>query len=350
MQAEGDVFARELGRGGAAVQHAAMGHAFVGEDGERLRVRAQDVQCHRQSMRARDRELRAKDALLARQRVAALADGVEADLADGDDAGAAAAEPLVERAHGGVAGGVVEPGHELRVQAVRHVEPVVRGGERVVALPAVGRDAGEEHARDARLARARDHRVGVGEFLQMHMRIEHAIILRVLSSTAMESTIIRAAEARDLDAVVGLVRALAEFEKLPGPDDAAARRLADDFAAGRYALLVADAETRLVGYALYFFTYSTFLARPSLYLEDLFVHPDARGRGIGARFMQQLAVEAEARGCGRFEWSVLDWNVHAQKFYKGLGAELLDDWRWCRMTGEAITTLARNRARPSGGR
>jgi GNAT superfamily N-acetyltransferase len=153
---------------------------------------------------------------------------------------------------------------------------------------------------------------------------------------------IRAAEARDIPTVVGLVRALADFEKLPGPDDAAARRFAGDFAAGRFHLLVADDGARVLGYALYFFTYSTFLARPSLYLEDLFVHPDQRGRGIGERFMRALAAEAEQRGCGRFEWSVLDWNVNAQRFYKSLGAEVLEDWRWCRMTGDAITKLARD--------
>src|SRR5262245_14964771 len=157
---------------------------------------------------------------------------------------------------------------------------------------------------------------------------------------AMESAVIRPAEPRDLPAVVALVRALADFEKLPGPDDAAARRLADDFAAGRYSLLVADSSAGVVGYALYFFTYSTFLAQPSLYLEDLFVHPDARARGIGARFMRALADEALRRGCGRFEWTVLDWNVGAQKFYRGLGAELLDDWRVCRVSGDGLRLLA----------
>lgn len=158
----------------------------------------------------------------------------------------------------------------------------------------------------------------------------------------MSNPIIRAAEARDLPAVVGLVRALADFEKLEGPDDAAARRLADDFAAGRYSLLVADDGERIVGYALFFFTYSTFLARPSLYLEDLFVHPGARGRGIGERFMRALAKEAVARGCGRFEWTVLDWNVNAQTFYKRLGAEILPGWWTCRITadGDGITKLA----------
>ena len=156
----------------------------------------------------------------------------------------------------------------------------------------------------------------------------------------MSNPIIRAAEARDLPAVVGLVRALADFEKLEGPDDAAARRLADDFAAGRYSLLVADDGERIVGYALFFFTYSTFLAHPSLYLEDLFVHPGARGRGIGERFMRALAKEAVARGCGRFEWTVLDWNVDAQKFYRRLGAEVMSSWWTCRVTGDGLTQLA----------
>jgi len=164
----------------------------------------------------------------------------------------------------------------------------------------------------------------------------------------MDETIIRAGEPRDLPSVVGLVRALADFEKLPGPDDAAARRLADDFTAGHYSLLVAERDSALVaerdsaivGYALYFFTYSTFLARPSLYLEDLFVHPAARGGGVGERFMRALAKEAERRGCGRFEWTVLDWNVDAQKFYRRLGAEVLSSWWTCRVTGEGLKQLA----------
>jgi GNAT superfamily N-acetyltransferase len=156
----------------------------------------------------------------------------------------------------------------------------------------------------------------------------------------MNETNIRAAEARDLPSVVGLVRALADFEKLEGPDEAAARRLTDDFAAGRYSLLVADDGERIVGYALYFFTYSTFLAKPSLYLEDLFVHPGARGRGIGERFMRALAQVAVERGCGRFEWTVLDWNVDAQKFYRRIGAEVMSSWWTCRVTGDGLTALA----------
>ena len=156
---------------------------------------------------------------------------------------------------------------------------------------------------------------------------------------ALHATVIRAAEARDVPAVIALIRALAEFEKLPGPDDAAAARFVADFAAHRFELLVADADGAVIGYALYFFTYSTFLAQASLYLEDLFVEPAARGRGIGERFMRRLANEAVQQRCGRFEWTVLDWNVRAQKFYRGLGAELLDEWRVCRVTGAALSKL-----------
>ena len=164
-----------------------------------------------------------------------------------------------------------------------------------------------------------------------------------VDDAALQQTVIRAAEARDVPAVIALIRALAEFEKLPGPDEAAAERFAADFHERRFQLLVADTRGTVIGYALYFFTYSTFLAQASLYLEDLFVEPAARGRGIGERFMRRLAAEAVQQRCGRFEWTVLDWNVQAQKFYRGLGAELLDDWRVCRVTGAALTRLASTR-------
>lgn len=161
-----------------------------------------------------------------------------------------------------------------------------------------------------------------------------------VDDAAPQEALIRPGEARDLPAVIALVRALADFEKLPGPDAAAAARFGDDFARGRFRLLVADAGGgALVGYALYFYTYSTFLARPSLYLEDLFVQPAARGRGLGGRFMRALAAEAAREGCGRFEWCVLDWNVAAQKFYRSLGAQVLDSWRICRLEGDAIAKL-----------
>ena len=160
-----------------------------------------------------------------------------------------------------------------------------------------------------------------------------------MSEGAPERALIRPGEARDLPAVIGLVRALADFEKLAGPDEAAAARFAADLGRGRFRLLVADQGGVLVGYALYFYTYSTFLAQPSLYLEDLFVQPAARGRGLGGRFMRALAAEAAREGCGRFEWCVLDWNVEAQKFYRSIGAAVLDGWWICRLEGEGIKKL-----------
>jgi GNAT superfamily N-acetyltransferase len=154
------------------------------------------------------------------------------------------------------------------------------------------------------------------------------------------SAVIRPAQASDLPSVLALVRGLADFERLPGPDEGAEARFAADFARGRFAVLVAVSDGgALVGYALYFFTYSTFEARPSLYLEDLFVTPTARGQGLGGKLMRALAAEALRSDCARFEWTVLDWNVRAQKFYQGLGAELLDQWRVCRVSGDRLAAL-----------
>jgi GNAT superfamily N-acetyltransferase len=153
---------------------------------------------------------------------------------------------------------------------------------------------------------------------------------------------IRPATARDVPSVIALIRGLAEFERLPGPDEAAAARFAADFAATppRFELLVAERAGEVVDYALHFPTYSTFLARPSLYLEDLYVRPNQRGAGIGAAFMRRLAATAVERGCGRFEWTVLDWNVRAQAFYQSLGARMLPEWRICRVDGDALPALA----------
>jgi GNAT superfamily N-acetyltransferase len=152
---------------------------------------------------------------------------------------------------------------------------------------------------------------------------------------------IRRGEPRDMPQVIALIRALAEFEKLAPPDEAGAARLTADAAAGRFDLDVAERGGELVAYAIYFATYSSFEARPSLYLEDLFVRPDLRGRGIGEAMLRRLAAEAAARGCARFEWTVLDWNVRAQKFYQSLGARILPEWRVCRVDGAALASLAK---------
>jgi GNAT superfamily N-acetyltransferase len=147
------------------------------------------------------------------------------------------------------------------------------------------------------------------------------------------ATLVRPARPEDAPAYLALVRALAEFEKLPGPtQEAAGRLVADAFGdAPRYQLTVAELDGEVVAYAVSFLTYSTFLALPSFFLEDLFVHPRARRRGVARAMMAHLRERARSLGCGRFEWMVLDWNVDARRFYAGLGAELQADWRLMRL-------------------
>jgi GNAT superfamily N-acetyltransferase len=143
---------------------------------------------------------------------------------------------------------------------------------------------------------------------------------------------IRRARREDGEAYLELVQALADFEKLPGPDAGARERLLADAFGERppYELWVADEGGRVVAYAVTFATYSTFLGRRGLWLEDLFVHPDARRRGIATAMLRHLEQVALERGCGRFEWNVLDWNVDAQKFYEGMGAQIMGEWRLVR--------------------
>ncbi|MEQ8768132.1 MAG: GNAT family N-acetyltransferase [Planctomycetota bacterium] len=154
---------------------------------------------------------------------------------------------------------------------------------------------------------------------------------------------IRPATRADAHGIVELMRGLAEYEKLAGPDAAAEERFTEHaFAEDPLVrVLVAESDDTLIGYALYFFTYSTFLAKPTLFLEDLFVSPESRGRGAGKELLVELARIAERRGCGRFEWMVLDWNEPAIGFYESLGATVFDEWRLCRATGEALSKLAR---------
>jgi GNAT superfamily N-acetyltransferase len=161
-----------------------------------------------------------------------------------------------------------------------------------------------------------------------------------------ETPILRRATAADGAAYIELVRGLAAFEELEPPDDAAAARLLEH-AFGprpRYDLLVVELGGELVAYAVFFETYSTFRALPSLYLEDVFVREDARGRGIGASILRHLARLALERGCGRFEWSVLDWNERARSFYRSLGARVMTDWQLCRVDGDALASLAQSAA------
>ena len=104
--------------------------------------------------------------------------------------------------------------------------------------------------------------------------------------------------------------------------------------------MVAEVDGAVVGFALWFTSFSTFLCRPGVWLEDLFVLPEHRGCGLGKAMLRRLAALAVERGCGRFEWSVLDWNAPAIRFYEAMGAAVLPDWRICRVTGDALQRLA----------
>ncbi len=151
---------------------------------------------------------------------------------------------------------------------------------------------------------------------------------------------IRRAERADADALLALIVALADFEKLPPPDeDAQARLIADGFGERpRYEAYLAfgDGSASPIGYAFVFETYSTFLARPTLYLEDLFVLPEYRRQGAGGALLKHLIALAQQRGCGRMEWTCLDWNTNAQAVYEKLGAQVMDQWLLYRLTGDAL--------------
>jgi GNAT superfamily N-acetyltransferase len=159
----------------------------------------------------------------------------------------------------------------------------------------------------------------------------------------MPEIAIRPARPDDAATVVTLVRELAVYEREPlssvklGEADI----LRDGFGAERrFELLLATLDGVVEGFALFFPNYSTFLGKPGLYLEDLFVRPEYRGQGLGLALMKRLAQIAVERGCGRFEWSVLDWNEPAIAFYKKLGARPMDEWTIFRVTGDALTRLA----------
>ncbi|HEX6883523.1 MAG TPA: GNAT family N-acetyltransferase [Planctomycetota bacterium] len=134
----------------------------------------------------------------------------------------------------------------------------------------------------------------------------------------------------DARALTALIRALADYEELPRPAPAAARRLLADVGR-RIHVLIAERDGAPVGYAIYLFTYSSFLARPTLYLEDVFVLPEHRRAGIGQLFFGALRAAARRARCGRMEWVVLDWNRPAHRFYRKLGARPLEGWVTYRM-------------------
>ena len=153
--------------------------------------------------------------------------------------------------------------------------------------------------------------------------------------------LLRNAELRDVGAIVQLIRELAEFEQLTHLLQVTPEKLRPQLFGERPAAeaLVAESGGEVVAFALFFTNFSTFLAQPGLYLEDLFVKPAHRGRGIAKALLTRLAGLAVERHCGRFEWSVLDWNEHAIRFYQSMGATVMPDWRICRLTGEALQAL-----------
>jgi len=153
---------------------------------------------------------------------------------------------------------------------------------------------------------------------------------------------IESAQERDVPLILELIRGLAEYERLSDQVVATEVGLREAlFGAQPSAeVIIAYADDRPAGFALFFHNFSTFLGRRGLYLEDLFVIPDFRRLGIGRRLLTELARIAVERGCGRFEWSVLDWNAPAIEFYKRLGARPLDDWTIFRVTDAALTRLS----------
>ncbi|MEP6775537.1 MAG: GNAT family N-acetyltransferase [Chloroflexota bacterium] len=163
-----------------------------------------------------------------------------------------------------------------------------------------------------------------------------------MDETQPEEIAIRKANSNDASLVISLILGLAAFEKLDPPDTAAQQRLvADAFGPHpRFEVFLAEAEGKIAGYAFIFETYSTFLALPSLYLEDLFVLPEFRGKRVGYALMLFLAREAVKRGCGRMEWTVLDWNRHAIEFYKRLGGQHLEEWYHYRFDRPTLERLA----------
>ena len=161
---------------------------------------------------------------------------------------------------------------------------------------------------------------------------------------------LRTAELRDVGAIVQLIRELAEFEKLTHLLQVTPEKLRPQLFGERPAAEALVAETgdgksggkgggEVVAFALFFTNFSTFLAQPGLYLEDLYVKPEHRGRGIGKALLTRLGRIAVERDYGRFEWSVLDWNENAIRFYERMGATVMTEWRICRVTGDALAQL-----------
>ena len=158
----------------------------------------------------------------------------------------------------------------------------------------------------------------------------------------MEKVSIASGRPEDVPVILDLIRALAEYERMTHEVVATEDDLRTWLFGPRPVaeVVLARAGDVVVGFALFFHNFSTFLGRPGLYLEDLFVKPEWRGRGVGRQLLVHLAALAVERGCGRMEWSVLNWNEPAVGFYQRLGASVMEEWRICRLTGETLTRVA----------
>jgi GNAT superfamily N-acetyltransferase len=164
-----------------------------------------------------------------------------------------------------------------------------------------------------------------------------------MATPVEESSMIRFATERDVSIIAELIRGLAVYEKLEHVVVLDEARLRDHLFGSRpfAEVLLAEDDGTIVGFALFFHNYSTFLGTPGIYLEDLFVRPEQRGKGHGKSLLVALARLAVARGCGRLEWCVLNWNEPAIRFYESLGAEAMKEWTTYRLTGDALAAAAR---------
>jgi GNAT superfamily N-acetyltransferase len=153
---------------------------------------------------------------------------------------------------------------------------------------------------------------------------------------------IRSAHVEDVPIILQLIRDLATYERAPDEVNATEEQLVEVLFGEKPAaeVLLAFEQQSPVGFAVYFYNFSTWLGRPGLYLEDLFVRPEKRGKGYGRALLVELAKIARDRGCGRMEWAVLDWNEPAIKFYRALGAKPMDEWTVFRLTRDGIAKLA----------
>ena len=164
----------------------------------------------------------------------------------------------------------------------------------------------------------------------------------------MSEFLIRSAKSEDVPLVLSFIRQLAEYERLSDACVATEDILRESLFGARPAaeVVIGYEGSEPVGFAVFFHNFSTFLGRAGIYLEDLFVNPDKRGRGYGKALLAHLAKLAVERGCGRLEWSVLDWNEPSIRFYKSLGAIPMDEWTIYRVTGDALTRLSATNRKP----